>query len=142
MLREEDTVLPVHEERFTRVQRALDGRNVGLQQCHLSSAMQNVYNATKDAQNNVYRSHAVSRRAGVMFVENEETSPMQVEHESVVARNNIRHAQDTLLLHQLDSGVIPERFIKGGVGDDPLHVSVVLSKFGIGDVRGICLGKW
>lgn len=137
MIRDEDKPQMLHEERFTRVQRALDGRNVGLQQANLSSATRDAYSSHAD------KLSSKNRRAGVMIVEQDEYSPFAHEHETVVAQNNFRHAQDTLLLHQLDSGVIPERFIKSGLdGENPLHVSVVLSKYGIGDTRGICLGKW
>lgn len=139
MIRDEDKPQLLHEERFTRVQRALDGRNVGLQQANLSAATSDAFSSHKDK----FMSKNHARRAGVMIVEHDEHSPYFHEHETVVAQNNFRHAQDTLLLHQLDSGVIPERFIKSGLdGENPLHVSVVLSKYGIGDTRGICLGKW
>lgn len=56
------------------------------------------------------------------------------------AERNKRIAQDKLLLNQLDAGVLPEQFIKPGT--DPLSVTVMLTKHSIGDVRGICLGKW
>lgn len=135
MIREEDKLQPLSEERFTRVQRALDGRNVGVQEKHLSTAP-----AASISKPNKWN----NRRRGVIFVDDaDEMTEVEYEHEEIMAQNNIRHAQDTLLLHQLDSGVIPERFIKVGIdGEDPLHVSVVLSKYGIGDARGICLGKW
>jgi len=43
------------------------------------------------------------------------------------------------LLQQLDRGVLPEQFIKRA-SDDPRHVSIILSKYSIGDDRGVCLG--
>jgi hypothetical protein len=57
-----------------------------------------------------------------------------------IAEKNKRLAQDKLLLSQLDAGVLPEQFIKPGT--DSLSVTVMLTKHSIGDVRGVCLGKW
>ncbi len=56
------------------------------------------------------------------------------------AERNKRIAQDKLLLNQLDAGVLPEQYIKPGT--DALSVAVMLTKHGIGDIRGVCLGKW
>lgn len=58
----------------------------------------------------------------------------------MLAERNKRKAQDLLLLNQLDSGVLPETFIKSS--EDPRFVTINLSQYGIGDVRGLCLGKW
>jgi hypothetical protein len=136
MIREEDKVEDVSLERFTRVQRALDGRNVGLKREDFGAV-------SPSKSGKIDPNGASSRRAGVLFTrDSEENDYIQEEHELTVAQNNLRHAQDMLLLEQLDKGVLPERFIRQGVHDDPRHVSVVLSKFGIGDTRGICLGKW
>ena len=132
MVREEDKVT---QEKFTRVQRALDGRNVGMKQSHLKNApAENIFNS----------SAASLRRSGLLFTNAaEEKSHIEGEYETILAQNEVRHAQDMLLLQQLDKGVLPERFIKQGVySDDPRHVSVILSKYGIGDTGGICLGKW
>lgn len=132
MVREEDKVT---QEKFTRVQRALDGRNVGMKQAHLKHApAENIFNS----------SAASLRRSGVLFTNvADEKTYIEGQREVILAQNDVRHAQDTLLLQQLDKGVLPERFIKQGVhSDDPRHVSVILSKYGIGDTRGICLGKW
>lgn len=56
------------------------------------------------------------------------------------AEINKREAQDRLLLHQLDAGLLPETFIKSQSDAEALTVN--LSKYGIGDDRGLCLGKW
>jgi hypothetical protein len=58
----------------------------------------------------------------------------------MLAERNKRKAQDMLLLNQLEAGVLPETFIKSS--EDPRYVMVNLSQYGIGDVRGLCLGKW
>lgn len=50
-----------------------------------------------------------------------------------------REAQDKLLFLQLDAGVLPEAFIKPSA--DPNFLTVDLSNYGIGDDRGVCLGK-
>jgi hypothetical protein len=138
MIREEDKVQDVSLERFTRVQRALDGRNVGLKREDFGAVSPSKSGKSVDLNGNS------SRRAGILFTrDSEDADYLEEEHELTVAQNNLRHAQDMLLLEQLDKGVLPERFIRQGVHtDDPRHVSVVLSKFGIGDTRGICLGKW
>ena len=75
--------------------------------------------------------------------------------DSSVINNGTRLAIDKLLLAQLDQGVLPEMFIKRGrrVGNgnedaidqadenDDECVTVDLSNYGIGDVRGLCLGR-
>lgn len=65
-----------------------------------------------------------------------------------------REAQDKLLLAQLDAGLLPESFIKKpkpiNENGEPIEgeegeldgVVINLSKYGIGDERGLCLGKW
>ena len=65
--------------------------------------------------------------------------PRYSEEDQRIAERNKRIAQDQLLLNQLDAGVLPESFIKPG--SDPQSVTINLSRFGIGDNRGICLGK-
>jgi hypothetical protein len=137
MIREEDKIQDLTHERFSRVQRALDGRNVGLKDSDFGAASPPKPTITGPTA-------ASMRRSGISFAtDTEEATYVEQEHQHIVAQNNLRHAQDTLLLQQLDKGVLPERFIKQGVHtDDPRHVSVVLSKFGIGDTRGVCLGKW
>jgi len=57
----------------------------------------------------------------------------------LLAEKSKRKAQDMLLLHQLDAGVLPEIFIK--TADNPKAVTINLSQYGIGDNRGLCLGK-
>lgn len=59
---------------------------------------------------------------------------------SVEADQSKRLAQDNLLLMQIDSGVLPEMFIKHA--GDSEFLTVDLSNYGIGDVRAMCLGKW
>ncbi len=51
-----------------------------------------------------------------------------------------RQAQDKLLMLQLEQGVLPETFIKPAT--DPEFLTIDLSNYGIGDVRGLCLGGW
>lgn len=51
-----------------------------------------------------------------------------------------RQAQDKLLMLQLEQGVLPETFIKPA--SDPEFLTIDLSNYGIGDVRGLCLGGW
>lgn len=58
----------------------------------------------------------------------------------ISAETKKREAQDLLLLNQLESGVLPESFIKPGT--NPLAININLSKYSIGDTRGMCLGKW
>jgi hypothetical protein len=141
MVRNEDQIQPLSQEKLTRVQRALDGRNVGLTLENLT--------ITSVAASSAVSATASKRRTGAIFSSSSnlnkigKLSELEEEHQIIVAQNDYRHAQDKLLLLQLDRGVLPERFIKQGVdSEDPLHVSVILSKFGIGDVRGICLGNW
>ena len=139
LIRDEQKIQELTQERFSRVQRALDGRNLGLKQDNFGAV-----SPPKREITGTSTSTGSMRRSGVLFTaDTDEKSYVEEEHELTVAQNNIRHAQDLLLLQQLDKGVLPERFIRQGVyTDDPRHMSVVLSKFGIGDTRGICLGKW
>ncbi len=58
----------------------------------------------------------------------------------MLAERSKRKAQDLLLLNQLEAGVLPETFIKAS--EDPRFITINLSQYGIGDVRGLCLGKW
>ncbi len=58
---------------------------------------------------------------------------------TINAEMSKRRAQDMLLLHQLDAGVLPETFIKAA--ENPNAVMINLSQYGIGDQRGLCLGK-
>lgn len=55
------------------------------------------------------------------------------------AERSKRIAQDQLLLQQLDKGVLPESFIKSNA--TARSITINLSRYGIGDVRGVCLGK-
>ena len=146
MIREEDRLQELSQERLTRVQRALDGRNVGLKQEDFGavSPPRRVATGTSTGTGASAAMVSASRRHGVLFTtDSEDASYIEAEYEHTVAQNNMRRAQDKLLLQQLDNGVLPERFIKHGMHtDDPRHVSVILSKFGIGDLRGICLGRW
>eukprot|EP01038_Epipyxis_sp_PR26KG_P005255 gene5255-7303_t len=50
-----------------------------------------------------------------------------------------RIAQDNLLLLQLDAGLFPETYIKPAM--DPKFLTIDLSNYGIGDTRGLCVGK-
>lgn len=50
-----------------------------------------------------------------------------------------REAQDALLLLQLDAGVLPEKFVRHN--SDVQTLVIDLSNYGIGDTRGLCLGK-
>ena len=52
---------------------------------------------------------------------------------------NKRRAQDTLILAQLKSGILPENFIKNSLNSEFLVVD--LSHYGIGNENGKCLSK-
>lgn len=67
-------------------------------------------------------------------------APNAREEESIQAELNKREAQDRLLLHQLEAGVLPESFIRTDAECDSIVIN--LSKYGIGDKKGLCLGKW
>jgi hypothetical protein len=72
---------------------------------------------------------------------NSDSNSLNKETEAImIAERNKRKAQDMLLLSQLDAGVLPESFIKSS--EDPRYITINLSQYGIGDVRGLCLGKW
>lgn len=74
---------------------------------------------------------------------NEDDDDGSLAYRKLFSETNVRHAQDLLLLAQIERGVLPEQFVKQSLSsDDPDHVSVVLSKYGIGDMRGLCLGIW
>jgi hypothetical protein len=60
--------------------------------------------------------------------------------ELAMAETQKRLAQDRLLFSQLEAGILPETFIKPG--SDPRSIMINLSKYGIGDIRGLCLSKW
>jgi hypothetical protein len=62
-----------------------------------------------------------------------------LDDELAMAETQKRLAQDRLLFSQLEAGILPETFIKPG--SDPLSIMINLSKYGIGDVRGLCLSK-
>eukprot|EP01039_Chlorochromonas_danica_P011301 gene11301-12608_t len=66
-------------------------------------------------------------------------APNAREEESILAELNKREAQDRLLLHQLEAGVLPESFIRTDA--DCGSIVINLSKYGIGDKKGLCLGK-
>lgn len=72
-----------------------------------------------------------------MLVEKSVTESTNIEELSKHADQRKREAQDRLLLNQLDSGMLPELFIKPG--GDPRYVAIDLLKYGIGDQRGLCL---
>ena len=59
--------------------------------------------------------------------------------EDVMYENKRRTAQDMLLIAQLESGLIPEPFLKKNL--NPKYVAVDLSSYGIGDVPGLCLAE-
>eukprot|EP00981_Chlorochromonas_danica_P013117 scaffold5887_cov173-Ochromonas_danica.AAC.1 len=62
-------------------------------------------------------------------------APNAREEESILAELNKREAQDRLLLHQLEAGVLPESFIRTDA--DCGSIVINLSKYGIGDKKGL-----
>lgn len=79
-------------------------------------------------------------RDNTKFLTNAYHAPSARREETMKAEINKREAQDRLLLHQLEAGLLPETFIKSQSEAEALTIN--LSKYGIGDQRGLCLGKW
>jgi len=141
-------------DKLTRLQRAMSGINGGLPK---SKAGGTGHRGTIKSPFQASGTRLISRR--VISSESSDESPHRragftlnatdldddgsLAYRKLFSETNVRHAQDLLLLAQIERGVLPEQFIKQSSStDDPDHVNVVLSKYGIGDMRGLCLGIW
>ena len=56
-------------------------------------------------------------------------------------QEQLKTAEDSLLLAQLDAGRIPSEFLQKASYSSHLQVTVDLSNFGIGDTHGLCLAQ-
>ena len=126
---------------LSRVQRAIETKNVGLGT--VGKPNEKLVSGSGSVGSGPYTPQKLFDGALVGEAENFEKSP----YEKILAKTSRRRAQDLLLLTQLDEGILPEKFLKPGTGTggrnrDEDTVAVMLSKYGIGDTRGICLGRW
>jgi hypothetical protein len=135
-------------DKLTRLQRAMSGINGGLPKSKAGhrSATKASFQAsgTRLMSRRILRGADDShhRRAG-FTLPTELGDDGSLAYRKLFSETNVRHAQDLLLLAQIERGVLPEQFIQQSTSSDDLdHVSVVLSKYGIGDTRGLCLGIW
>ena len=144
-------------DKLTRLQRAMSGINGGLPKGgagHRSTSTNKTSfqaSGTRLVSRRILSSSVESaaddsphRRAGFTLTHPTDLNEGgSLAYRKLFSETNVRHAQDLLLLAQIERGVLPEQFIKQSTSsDDPDHVNVVLSKYGIGDMRGLCLGIW
>ena len=136
-------------DKLTRLQRAMSGINGGLPKSkagHRNTTKTSFQASGTRLMSRRMRSGADDsphRSAGFTLNPTDLNDDGSLAYRKLFSETNVRHAQDLLLLAQIERGVLPEQFIQQSASsDDPDHVSVVLSKYGIGDMRGLCLGIW
>jgi hypothetical protein len=105
----------IEELNLTRVRRARDSKNIGL-----------------------YKNEEESLSPLRERTQTPKTPVSREIHKS--PHKTKRESQDALLLLQLDAGMLPERFVKNN--GDASALMIDLSNYGVGDKRGLCLGKW
>jgi hypothetical protein len=114
-----------------------------LQQIHLTRLNRAVANRLTGADKLLFNNDATAARSTSPGDNLGSASPVQQslpDDDLLKAQLSKREAQDRLILHQLDMGLLPETFIKSCADANALTIN--LSKYGIGDARGLCLGKW
>lgn len=133
----------VQELHLQRLSRAVDSRASELESLYASSAK-------SSAQQQEILGHQ-GTRSSFISAALESLVPEDIRHSlsyrslpldrpKQMAETQKRLAQDRLLFNQLEAGILPETFIKPG--GDPRSIMINLSRYGIGDARGLCLGKW